>query len=59
MIVVVVPLTVKSPETIKSPETSREVRFPTEVNDELTIPGFNGSYKVSLYVYDAPRYIPF
>ena len=28
-------------------------------NDELTIPGFNGSYKVSLYVYDAPRYIPF
>ena len=28
-------------------------------NDELTIPGFNGNYKVSLYVYDAPRYIPF
>ena len=28
-------------------------------NDQLLVPGFNGTYKVTLYTYDAPRYIPF
>ena len=28
-------------------------------NDQLLVPGFNGIYKVTLYTYDAPRYIPF
>ena len=30
-----------------------------DTNDEIAVPSFNGSYKVSLYSYDQPKYIPF
>jgi|TARA_B100001971_G_C18265676_1_gene592049 hypothetical protein len=30
-----------------------------DTDDEIAVPSFNGSYKVSLYSYDQPKYIPF
>jgi hypothetical protein len=30
-----------------------------DTDDEIAVPSFNGSYKVNLYSYDQPKYIPF
>lgn len=36
-------------------ETKKEL----DTDDEIEVPSFNGSYKVNLYSYDQPKYIPF
>lgn len=47
-------------DTIKIPLSNRDRRGDREIfdGDEITVPGYPGRYKVTLYNYESPRYIP-